>query len=109
MSLKAQIESDVESSLLKSGLPNSNGIHHIALKFRSKIAHEFLMSAPLNLNTSPDGKIWLEIEVIDLPDKESPGIITQTSVFDMKTNNKLSEFGQRYGLKKYGVPNKMTE
>jgi hypothetical protein len=101
--LKVQIENDVEHSLVKSGLPASNGIHHVDIKYRSKKAHDFLNSDQPNFKTSRDGKIWIEIEVIDLPDTEAPAIITQTSVFDKKSNNKISEFGQKYGLKEYGL------
>jgi hypothetical protein len=99
--LKSKIEEDIEESLEKAGIPKSNGIHHVQIKYRSKIAHDFLKSAQPSFTTAADGKIWIEIEMLDLPDDKSPALITQTSVFDLKSNNKISEFGQTYYFKDF--------
>lgn len=102
-SLKAQIESDIEQGMIRSGLPKSNGIHHVNIRYRSTDAHDTLKENQPNFETSKNGKIWLEIEVIDLSDETSPGFITQTSVFDVKSNNKIAEFGTTYNLKTFGM------
>lgn len=101
--LRDAIENNVSNSLLQAGIPASNGIFNVDLKFRSEKAHEILKLNRPYFQTSKEGKISLEIEFIDLPDPQTPGLITQTSVFDVKSKNKIAEFGNSYDLKKYGL------
>ncbi|RZJ74107.1 MAG: hypothetical protein EOO45_09415 [Flavobacterium sp.] len=94
--LQSAIQLDT-SSTLKTNIETSNlKIHHVDIKYRSKAAHDFLNKYQPKFKTVENGEVWLEIEVLDLPDKHNPGIITQTSVFDLKSNNKISEFGETY-------------
>ncbi len=99
--LQLKIEKDTVQNLNQKKNQTQSNIHHVDLKYRSKIAHDFLQNHQPKFETSKFGNIWIEMEVIDLPDQESPGLITQVSVFDMKTNNKISEFGQTYYLKDF--------
>lgn len=99
--LKTTIERDITNSILKGTIKNDFNIHHIQLFFRSEDVSKCLKRYPLNLQTHTSGKIWLEIEIIDLYNNETPGFITQVSVFDLNTKNKISEFGQTYYMKDF--------
>lgn len=99
--LKRAIEEDITNSLTGDTLKNTHDLHHVKIKFRSNNAHEFLKKHPPQFQTKKEGKVWLEIEVLDLDDNENPGFITQISVFDIKSGNKISEFGQTYYLRNY--------
>jgi hypothetical protein len=108
--LKTAIIRDTENSL-KQLSQNSKSdikpvIQHLELRYRSKDAHELLKNHRPSFTTKKDGKIWIEIEILDLPDNDNPGLITQTSVFDTETNNKISEFGQTYFYKDFGADKK---
>src|SRR5207253_4558591 len=85
--LKTRIEKDISGSLEKEAPEIKSNIHHVQFVYRSKGAHEFLKKHQPQFQTNKDGKIWLEVEILDLSDNESPGFITQTSVFDIKTKN----------------------
>jgi hypothetical protein len=99
--LKTTIEKDIISSFEKDSKENKNNIHHMQLVYRSQDAHNLLKKHPPQIQTNETGKVWLEVEIIDLLDSENPGFITQTSVFDLKTKNKISEFGQTYYLHEF--------
>lgn len=43
-----------------------------------------------------NGKSFLEVEIMDLPDAENPGIILQISLFDIPSRNKIFEIGRTY-------------
>jgi hypothetical protein len=96
--LNLQIVSDIKHSMQENGIPESNGIHHVKLQFRSHLAHQTLAKQQPNFDTNPNGKIWLEIELLDVPDTKPPEFLTQTSVFDSKTNNKIAEFAHAYRI-----------
>lgn len=99
--LQVAIQQDTASSL-KINLETSRlRIHHVEIKYRSKVAFEFLNKFQPKFKTEKDGDVWLEMEVMDLPDEANPGVITQTSVFDLKSNNKISEFGQTYYFRNF--------
>lgn len=89
----------IEKDILKSLPVKKDKLHHVELKYRSKEAHKLLSKNPVEFETFKDGTIWLEIEILDLPDDKNPGIITQTSVFDLDSKNKISEFGKTYYIK----------
>lgn len=99
--LKTIIQKDVLTSLQLKDKEEPTKIHHVELKYRSKKAHEFLQQNQPSFETHNNGTVWLEIEILDLPDPHNPGLITQTSVFDLKSNNKISEFGQTYYFKDF--------
>jgi hypothetical protein len=96
--LNLQIVSDIKHSMQENGIAESNGIHHVKLQFRSHLAHQILAKQQPNFDTNPNGKIWLEIELLDIPDTKPPEFLTQTSVFDSKTNNKIAEFAHAYKI-----------
>lgn len=45
-----------------------------------------------------EGTTYLEMEIMDLPDEENPGIIIQASLFDIKSKNKIFEVGRTYTM-----------
>lgn len=94
--LQVAIQLDTASTLKTNIETSKLRIHHVDIKYRSKLAHDFLNKYQPKFKTVTNGEVWLEIEVLDLPDKDNPGVITQTSVFDIKSNNKISEFGETY-------------
>lgn len=102
--LKTTIEKDINTSLAQEGEETKNNvsnIHHVKFVYRSTDALNFLKKHPPQFQTNKDGSIWLEVEVLDLQDNEAPGFITQISVFDIKSKNKISEFGQTYYYKDF--------
>lgn len=64
-------------------------------------AMNFLKKHPPQFQTNKDGNIWLEVEVLDIQDDENPGFITQASIFDIESKNKIGEFGQTYYYKDF--------
>jgi hypothetical protein len=99
--LKSTIEKDINTSLAKEIEESKGDIHHVKFVYRSTDALRFLKKHPPQFHTNKDGGIWLEVEVLDLQEEENPGFITQISVFEVKTNNKISEFGQTYYYKDF--------
>lgn len=99
--LQKTIEKDIKKTLTEEANSKKAAIHHVKFVYRSKDAHDFLKNHAPEFQTSENGGLWLEVEVLDLDDIENPGFITQTSVFDIKTKNKISEFGKTYYLKDY--------
>lgn len=99
--LKNTIEKDINTSLGQESAENKVNIHHVKFIYRSTDALNFLKKHPPQFQTNKEGNIWLEVEVLDLQDNGAPGFITQTSVFNLKTKNKISEFGQTYYYKDF--------
>ncbi len=99
--LKTMIEKDITNFIEKEAPENKKNIHHVRLIYRSEDTYNFLKKHPPQFQTKKNGNIWLEIEFFDLPDKENPGFIAQTSFFDLKTQNKISEFGRTYYFKDF--------
>jgi hypothetical protein len=99
--LKTTIEKDINKAIEVQASQSILNIHHVKFSYRSKDAYEFLKKHPPQIQTSDKGTIWLEVEVLDLQDEATPGFITQVSVFDLKTKNKISEFGETYYMKDF--------
>jgi hypothetical protein len=99
--LKSAIERDITKSLTRESPKIMSNIHHVKFIYRSIDALNFLKKKPPQFQMNKSGKIWLEVEILDLQDNEAPGFITQISVFDLKTQNKISEFGQTYYYKDF--------
>lgn len=99
--LKSIIEKDIHASLSQEVKEADSNIHHAKIVYRSNNALSYLSKNPPQFKTNEKGNVWLEVEVLDLEDNEAPGFITQISVFDLKTKNKISEFGQTYHYKDY--------
>lgn len=106
--LKTTIEKDINTSLVQESKENKSNIHHVKFVYRSTDALNFLKKHPPQFQTNKEGSIWLEVEVLDLDDNETPGFITQISVFDVKTKNKISEFGQTYYYKDFDKDFKLS-
>lgn len=99
--IKTAVERDLIKNLERSDATKINEIHHIKLSSHLGETLSFLKNYPPNLPTHKIGSIWLEIEYLDLTDPEKPGFITQTSIFDLKTKNKIDEFAETYYLKDF--------
>lgn len=99
--LQTTIEKDINSSLVQESKDNKSNVHHVKFVYRSTTALSFLKKHPPQFQTNKEGRIWLEVEVLDLDDNETPGFITQISVFDIQSKNKISEFGQTYYYKDF--------
>jgi len=99
--IKTTVERDLIKRLERSDTIKINEIHHIKLNSHLEEALSFLKSYPPSLPTYKSGNIWLEIEYLDLMDPEQPGFIIQTSIFDLKTKNKIDEFAETYHLKDF--------
>lgn len=106
--IKERIEKDIAYSLETQPSNSKNEVHHVKINFRSLGVREFLKEHPPKIQTNKNGSIWLEVEVLDLPDPENPGFITQTSVFDLRTKNKIAEFGETYYLKDFDKSGKIS-
>lgn len=76
-----------------------NSISTVEYKMGSELA-----KALLGKNRKPtfqrikEGTAYLEMEIMDLPDEENPGIIIQASLFDIKSKNKIFEIGRTYTM-----------
>jgi hypothetical protein len=70
----------------------------IEYNMHSTLASALLGSERPRLQRIKDGKYFLEVEVIDMPDEVNPGIILQTSLFDIKSKNKIYEIGRTYTM-----------
>lgn len=76
-----------------------NSISTIEYKMGSELAKALLgKSRKPNFQRIKEGTAYLEMEVMDLPDEENPGIIIQASLFDIKSKNKIFEIGRTYSM-----------
>ncbi|WP_210415560.1 hypothetical protein [Bdellovibrio sp. NC01] len=74
---------------------------HIAtVEYRngSELARAILGKAKPGIQRVKEGTAYLEVEIMDLPDEENPGIILQMSLFDIKSKNKIFEIGRTYTM-----------
>lgn len=88
------------ASLQRSGqLPKAWGsIATVELRMNSTLARALLGRHRPTFQRVKDGSSYLELEVMDLPDDENPGIIIQASLFDIKSKNKVFEIGRTYTM-----------
>lgn len=68
------------------------------IKMNSELAKIILGKARPSFSKVKNGKFHLELEVMDLPDAENPGVILQASLFNKKTKNKIFEIGRKYTM-----------
>lgn len=111
--LSQLIENDFHD-LSKSGqLPNDwKSIATIEIKMNSQLAKAILGKERPRIQRIKDGKSFLELEFMDIPDDENPGIIVQASLFNIKSKNKIFEIGRTYNmnqLNKNQMPEKASK
>lgn len=78
--------------------PEWNSIATVEIRMNSELARAILGKQRPNIQRVKDGKNYLELEVMDLPDEENPGVIIQASLFDIKSKNKIFEIGRTYTM-----------
>lgn len=88
------------AELQRSGqLPKEwTSIATIELRMSSQLAKTLLGKERPGFKRVKDGSSSLELEVMDLPDEENPGVIIQASLFDIKSKNKIFEIGRTYTM-----------
>lgn len=99
------IENDFKSLASEQQLPPQwKSIDKVEFRMNSTLAKALLGELrPLFAHTE-NGLSILELEVMDLPDEENPGIIIQASLFDIKTKNKIFEIGRTYLMADLNTP-----
>jgi hypothetical protein len=76
-----------------------NSISTIEYKMGSELAKALLgKTRKPTFERIKEGTAYLEMEIMDLPDEENPGIIIQASLFDIKSKNKIFEIGRTYTM-----------
>ncbi len=70
----------------------------VEYKIGSSLARALLGQSRPGIQRVKEGTAYLEMEVLDLPDEENPGIIIQASLFDIKSKNKIFEIGRTYSM-----------
>jgi hypothetical protein len=73
-------------------------IAKVEFQMNSTLAKALLGKERPHFKLSPNGTHYLEVEIIDVPDEENPGLILQSSLFDLKTGNKVFEIGRTYNM-----------
>lgn len=96
----AKLIDDDFADLQKTGqLPKEwNNVATIELRMNSTLARALLGKNRPTFQRVKDGTTSLELEVMDLPDEENPGVIIQASLFDIKSKNKIFEIGRTYTM-----------
>ncbi len=102
------IKDDFERLAQKKQLPAEwNSIATIEIRMNSQLAKALLGNRLPELKRVKEGTHYLELEFMDLPDDENPGVIIQASLFDIKSNNKIFEIGRTYTMNELNkVPSK---
>ncbi|MEK2644487.1 hypothetical protein [Bdellovibrio sp. BCCA] len=97
--LAKMINDDFQSLAQNGELPAQWGsIATVEFRMNSELARAILGKQRPHIQRVKDGKSYLELEVMDLPDEENPGIIIQASLFDIKSKNKIFEIGRTYTM-----------
>lgn len=93
------IKDDFDMLLQKKHLPREwNSIATIEVRMNSQLAKALLGNQLPELKRVKEGTHYLELEFMDLPDEENPGVIIQASLFDIKSKNKIFEIGRTYTM-----------
>ncbi|UOF02925.1 hypothetical protein [Bdellovibrio reynosensis] len=97
--LAKMINDDFNNLAQTQQLPAAwNSIATVELRMNSQLAKTILGKERPSIQRVKDGTSYLELEIVDLPDEENPGIIIQASLFDIKTKNKIFEIGRTYTM-----------
>lgn len=81
-----------------------DSIATIELRLNSQLAKALLGKERPTFKRLKEGTASLELEVMDLPDEENPGVIIQASLFDIKSKNKIFEIGRTYTMEDLNTP-----
>lgn len=93
------IDDDFKSLEKANQLPAQwKSIATIEYRIGSDLARALLGKAKPGIQRVQNGTSYLEVEVLDLPDENNPGIILQSSLFDIKSKNKIFEIGRTYTM-----------
>ncbi len=103
------VQRDFASLSKDEALPPAwNQIKKVSFHFHSNITKALMGTELPDIRTPESNKktkskdaiqLAAEVEIIDLPDEESPGFIFQVSLFNTQTKNKVFEIGRTYLFK----------
>lgn len=97
--LSKMINDDFQNLAANGELPKEwSNIATVELRMNSVLAKTLLGKERPNIQRVKEGANYLELEIVDLPDDENPGIIIQASLFDIKSKNKIFEIGRTYTM-----------
>ena len=97
--LSKMINDDFQNLAREGQLPKEwSSIATVEINMRSELAKAILGKTRPKIQRVKDGTSYLELEVLDLPDEENPGVILQASLFNIKSKNKIYEIGRTYTM-----------
>lgn len=97
--LEALINQDFDELAAQGQLPTQwDSIATVEVRMNSDLAKALLGQRRPQIQRVQEGTAYLELEVMDLPDDDNPGIIIQASLFDIKSKNKIFEVGRTYTM-----------
>ncbi|WII71377.1 hypothetical protein QJS83_12980 [Bdellovibrio sp. 22V] len=97
--LSKMINDDFQSLSQQGELPAQwNSIATVEIRMNSELARAILGKERPQIQRVKEGTSYLELEFMDLPDEENPGVIIQASLFDIKSKNKIFEIGRTYTM-----------
>ncbi|MGZ3771992.1 MAG: hypothetical protein ACXVCP_08075 [Bdellovibrio sp.] len=93
------INNDFQNLAKNKQLPEAwNSIATVDIKMNSQLAKALLGTMRPTFQKIRKGNYHLELDFLDLPDSENPGIIIQASLFEIKSKNKIFEVGRTYTM-----------
>lgn len=99
------IHQDFENLNVRNKLPKEwMKIKKVGINMNSTLAAALLGKERPQFKMSQNGTHFLELEILDVPDTEDPGIILQISLIDLKSNNKIYEIGRTYNMSQLNKP-----
>lgn len=103
LSFSEFVSNDLLSLKSEGHLPKEwDEIQHVSYLMHSAFQRELIGKNKIAaIPETPAGRYKMEIEFIDVPDDENPGLILQMSMMDVQTNNKVWELGRTYPLKSF--------
>lgn len=75
-----------------------NSIATVEVRMNSQLANALLGKERPSIQRIKEGANYLELEFMDIPDEENPGVIIQASLFNIKSKNKIFEIGRTYSM-----------
>lgn len=93
------IHRDFKNLEADNNLPKEwTSLARVEFNMNSNLAKAMLGKERPHFKLSQNGSYYLEVELIDVPDDDNPGLILQTSLFELKTKNKVFEIGRTYNM-----------
>ncbi|UXR63740.1 hypothetical protein EZJ49_11725 [Bdellovibrio bacteriovorus] len=97
--LAKMINDDFQTLEAEGQLPAEwKDIATVEIRMNSTLARTLLGKERPNIQRVKQGANYLELEIVDLPDDENPGVIIQASLFNIKSRNKIFEIGRTYTM-----------